>query len=176
MFNLDEGVLPAGAEFGEFSSHSGDNIVGKNLIIDFFYNYWLSKHENDNLPSRADIKPHEIKKHLDHIVIMDVFRDQGKFSLRVRLIGTHVVNFYGEITGKDINEIRNQKAASRIYHMSGLAITQNAPQLSITPAFAPDRQYLEAFAIYLPLYDNEGAIEKILVAVDVASRNTAALL
>ncbi|SDD37787.1 MULTISPECIES: PAS domain-containing protein [Kordiimonas] len=175
MLNLEHSILPPGTEFGEFVIHGGKDVVGKNPIMDFFYDYWLSKHTGDKLPCRADVRPTEIRKHLDHLVIMDVTRDHEPFGLHVRLIGTHVANFYGEISGKDIREMTNQIAANRIYHTSALVLSENVPQLCITPAISPDREYLEAFALYLPLYDDAGEIEKILVAVDVVSRRNSRL-
>ncbi len=174
LLNLEHSILPPGTEFGEFVIHGGADVVGKNPIVDFFYEYWLSKHQEDQLPSRADIRPMEIRKHLDHLVIMEVTGDHTPFGLHVRLIGTHVANFYGEISGKDIRDMKNQIAANRIYHTSGLLLSEDAPQLCVTPAIAPDRQYLEAFALYLPLYDDARNIEKILVAVDVVSRRNSA--
>jgi len=172
LLKLDHSILPPGTEFGEFTVHGGADLAGKNKIADFFYDYWLSKHDGDHLPCRADIRPTDMRQHLDHLVIMDVGRDRQPFSLNVRLIGTHVANFYGEISGKDINEMTNQIAAARIYHTSALVLEQSLPQLCITPAVSPDRQYLEAYALYLPLYDSSREIEKILVAVDVASKRT----
>lgn len=170
LLNLEHSILPPGTEFGQFVIHGGADIVGKNPIADFFYEYWLSKHREGHLPCRADIKPTDIRKHLDHLVIMDVQRHQHTFSLIVRLIGTHVANFYGEISGKDIKDMTNQVAVHRIYETSKLVLMENSPQLCITPAISPDRQYLEACALYMPLYDEAGEIEKILVAVDVTSK------
>lgn len=172
MLNLNESILPAGTRFGEFSLYSGPEVTGKNAIVDFFFNYWDSKHSKDHLPTRADIRPSEVAKHLDHLVIMDIEREKEDFALKVRLIGTHVANFYGEISGKDIKAMQNPNAVNRIYHLSGLVLTQKTPQLSVTPAFAPDRQYLEAYALYLPLFDASGDVKKILVAVDVLSLHT----
>ncbi len=156
------------AEFGEFTQVQGDAVRGRNRVTDYFYDYWLSKHEGDKLPCRADIRPNDLSRYLDHVVIMDV-SDEEAFRLTVRLIGTHVANFYGEITGKDIHTMANQQAAERIYLVSKRVVRERLPFLTITPAFAQERQYLEAFALYLPLYNAAAEIEKILVAVDIRS-------
>jgi len=169
LLSLNHSILPKGTEFGDFTVYGGNDARGKNAVVDFMLSYWLSKHDGDHLPGRADIRPSEIIRHLDHLVIMDIDGRPPEFSLIVRLIGTHVANFYGEITGRDINDMDNKAAARRIYHMCDLVLRENRPQLSVTPAFAPDRQYLKAFALYLPLYDDRQAIDKILVTVDVRS-------
>ncbi|WP_417466037.1 PAS domain-containing protein [Kordiimonas sp.] len=156
------------AEFGEFTQLQGEAVRGRNRVTDYFYDYWLTKHEGDKLPCRADIRPNDLSRHLDHVVIMDV-ATETRFRLTVRLIGTHVSNFYGEITGKDIREMTNQQAAERIYLVSQRVVDERLPILTITPAFARDRQYLEAYALYLPLYNTAAEVEKILVAVDIRS-------
>ncbi|NVJ96901.1 MAG: PAS domain-containing protein [Alphaproteobacteria bacterium] len=169
MLSLNESILPPGTRFGEFNLHAGEEVMGKNPVMDFFYHYWLSKHSEGHLPRRSDIRPSEVARHLDHVVIMDVVRDSDSFALKVRLIGTHVANFYGEISGQDIKAIQNPNAVNRIYHLSGLVIAHKIPQMSVTPAFAPDRQYLEAYALYMPLFGDSDDVEKIMVAVDVLS-------
>lgn len=169
MLSLNHSILPEGTEFGDFTVYSGDHVQGKNSVVDFMYAYWQDKHRCGHLPSRADIHPSDIVQHLDHLVIMDIIGAGDDFSLVVRLIGTHVANFYGEITGKDIRDMDNKIAARRIYHMCCLVLAENRPQLSATTALAPDQEHLESFALYLPLYSADGAIDKILVSVDVKS-------
>lgn len=170
MLSLNHSILPEGTEFGDFTVYSGHQVRGKNSVVDFMHAYWQGKHQNGHLPSRADIRPSDIVQHLDHLVILDIITKEGDdFSLVVRLIGTHVANFYGELTGKDIRDMDDKTAAKRIYQMCGLVLAENRPQLSATTALAPDREHLDAFALYLPLYDTNTVIDKILVSVDVRS-------
>ncbi len=169
MLSLNHSILPEGTEFGDFTVYSGAQVQGKNSVVDFLYAYWQAKHTDGHLPSRADIRPSDIVQHLDHLVILDITEKGDDFGLIVRLIGTHVANFYGELTGKDIRDMDDKTAAKRIYHMCGLVLAENRPQLSATTALAPDREHLEAFALYLPLYDTNAVIDKILVSVDVRS-------
>lgn len=168
MFGTNRTHPLSNAEFGEFNQIEGEAVRGKNRVTDHFYDYWISKHDGTKLPCRADIRPTDLSLYLDHVVILDVHDDE-RFSLTVRLIGTHVANFYGEITGKDIHAMANQQAAERIYLVSEHVVRERVPVLTITPAFAQDRQYLEAFALYLPLYNASAEVEKILVGVDIRS-------
>jgi len=108
------------------------------------------------------------------LVIIDV-QNKGKASandlaLQVRLIGTTVAHYYGEITGKDVNAMPNKEAAKRIYYLCSLVLEEGKPLLTITPGFAEDKQYLEAFALYMPLFGDAGDIEKIFICVDIQRR------
>nr|WP_281500867.1 PAS domain-containing protein [Kordiimonas marina] len=155
--------------FGDFAVYTGDDIAGKNAVADFFHDYWHALQKDGRLPARADINPPDLARFIDHTVLMDVVPTEDAFQLIVRLIGTFVVEHYGEISGKDIADMRNPKAIQRIYHMAGLVLETNEPQLTLTPAFAPNRKHMEGVALYLPLYDDAGTINKIMVAVDVRS-------
>lgn len=155
-------------KYGDFIVFKDDNIVGQSEATDYFYDFWLSLDQ----PGRKDIKPAEIKKYLEHIVMMDVQKSGREFALHVRLIGTFVANFYGEISGQDIRAMPNKQAADRIYRISKLILEHRAPLLSVTPALSADKQHLEALALYMPLFDAAGEIEKIMVCVDVTSKRT----
>lgn len=154
-------------EFGETTIHAGDDIRGRNPVCDFFHDYWLSLKAAKPKPSRADVSPAALTRYLDRVVLMDVTRAGDDFSLVVRLIGTFVTGHYGEISGKDIKDMENKAAAGRVYHLSGMMLRAGAPLMSLTPAFAPDRRHKEGIALYLPLYDENGEINMIMVAVDV---------
>ena len=169
MFRKEKIDLITQTELGDFTELCGNAIRGQNKVTDFFYTYWLSKCEGGHKPSRADIRPMEISRFIDHAVIMDIERGADSFALKVRLIGTYVTTFYGEITGYDIRDLKNQNAAERIYHISEKVIQSGEPHLTVTPAFSPDRQYMEAYALYMPLFGSDGQTDKILVGVDVRS-------
>lgn len=154
-------------KYGDFIVFKGDNILGQSEATDYFYNFWKSLDH----PSRKDIKPAEIKKYLEHIVMMDVQQSHGELALHVRLIGTFVASFYGELSGQDVRAMSNKGAADRIYRASEQTINHKAPVLTVTPALSKDKQHLEALALYMPLLDAAGEIEKIMVCVDVISKH-----
>lgn len=154
-------------QYGDFSVFADSDILGKNASTDYFYNFWNSLER----PCREDIKPGKMARYLDRVVLMDIQELNGRLALSVRLIGTFVASYYGEITGKDIRAMPNKQAADRIYHICNMVLEQKKPLMTVTPAFAADKQYLEAYALYMPLFDESGSIEKILVCVDISSLN-----
>lgn len=152
-------------KFGEYSTFAGEDILGRNETVDFFYKFWSALER----PTRKDIRPQDLKAYLDHVVLMDVTKSREPFALEVRLIGTFVAHYYGEISGKDIYDMPNQKAAQRIYHTCNLAINQQIPMLTVTPGFDEGKQYLEAYGLYMPLFNEVGEVEKIMVCADIVS-------
>jgi hypothetical protein len=95
-------------------------------------------------------------------------QNSADWHLMVRLIGGHVSNFYGEITGKDVRAMGNNQAIERIYYAARHIIDTEVPMLTISPAYSADKAFMEAVALYLPLFDTDGNVVKILVAVNVS--------
>jgi len=157
----------ANKRYSNFTVFSDTDILGHSAATDFFYHFWRSLPN----PSRKDINPAKLTKYLDRIVIMDVHSDDDGFALNARLVGTFVANYYGEISGKDVRTMPNKEAAERIYSTSKMVLEQQNLLLTITPGISEDKKYLEAVTLYMPLFDDGGVIEKIMVCVDVASIN-----
>jgi len=69
----------------------------------FLKQYWDAKRGDRRMPSRADIKPSEIKDHLGWVMMVEVLPDLVDF--RYRLIGTLVTQYFLEdSTGKTVSE------------------------------------------------------------------------
>lgn len=163
-------VLVETTPLPEVQLFEGPGILGHSPAIDAFLDHWQTRRQGDRLPTRADLEPQKLGRYLPHAVLIDVIETSGEFTsfrLLVRLIGSHVAESYGEITGKDIAEMGNRAAARRIYRMSALAIERRRPVLSRVRGFAAGREHMEAFALYMPLRADGDGIAKIFVAVDV---------
>ena len=161
------------ATFGEFELIEYQSIDRRFPIMNFFLDLWRKKGGEDKTITRADINPVEMKKYLEHVVLLDVEREGDSWHLIVRLIGGHVAGFYGEITGKDVREMGNTKAIERIYYAARHVINADVPMMTISPAYSADRSFMEAVALYLPLFDNDENVVKILVAVNVSALSQA---
>lgn len=171
MLGQNDKLLPQDTVFGDFEIVGYADADGRSEMTDFFLDLWRDKGGDQKSIKRADFSPIELKKYLEHVVLMDVIRDRGSWSLTVRLIGGHVANYYGEITGKDVREMNNSKAIERIYYVSRRVIERKEPAMTVSPAFSPERLFMEALALYMPLFDEQNTVEKIMVAVHVSSPN-----
>ena len=169
MLGGNKEILARDTVFGDFDVIDYGDTGQRSPMMDFFLDFWRRNGGADKSVSRADISPAEMKQYLEHIVLLDVGRDRDTWNLNVRLIGSHVSAFYGEITGKDVREMKNSKAVERIYFICGKVLERNEPVMTLTPAFAPDKLYMEALALYMPLFNKDGEINKIMVAVQVSS-------
>ena len=69
---------------------------------DFLRDYWQTNRGAREMPARRDIRPADLKKYLDSIVMIDVLGD-GDF--RYRLVGTTITRYFRvDPTGKRVAE------------------------------------------------------------------------
>ena len=150
-------------QFQDFELFAAGSMRQQHPGIDFFIDYWEQLNSlGTTHPRKSDIKPQLLKRHLPHFVLLDV-ENETEPSLRVRLIGTHVAKFYGEITGQLIDEMPNAGAVRRIKTMAKIVLEEREPHLSITPGFSDRQKHMVAYSIYMPLFDDVGRIPHLVV-------------
>jgi hypothetical protein len=86
-----------------------------NPALAFLLDYWRAKCGPRAMPARRDIRPADLKKYLDSIVMIDVLGD-GDF--RYRLVGTTITRYFlTDPTGKRVAEAwapAGEDAAKRV--------------------------------------------------------------
>jgi len=157
------------AEFSGVEIYEGAAIKGRNPILDFYYAYWCEKCRNGELPARRDIHPEELREYLPYAALFDIYEEAGStppFRLTARLIGTHAALGFGEITGRDAAEIPNEATAKRVYYMAALVRAKRRPAMSRVQGYAPGRDHIEAWALYMPLSETGGPVDRIFLAAE----------
>lgn len=80
-----------------------DPAVLEHPTLAFLRDYWEKKRGDRAMPSRADIKPSELREHLCWVIIMEVL--PGMADFRYKLIGTLVSQYWlRDSTGKTVIE------------------------------------------------------------------------
>jgi hypothetical protein len=93
------------------------------------YHYWRSKCRDKDMPSRADIHPSEMKDFLPHTMLIDVVATtETERRFRMRLVGTHIVDGFGqEVTGKFIDEINTGGQMESLLEACMKSVQEKAP-------------------------------------------------
>jgi hypothetical protein len=132
----------------------------------FLRDYWLKKRGARAMPSRADIRPSDIKDHLGWIIMVDVL--PGVDDFRYRLIGSLVTEYFGgDATGKTVREAWAPQGEEGVE--GSLAIFRYVVQhKAVLRAYGNDDWNtigLETFdCLYLPLSDDGETVNVILHA------------
>jgi len=169
LFEETENLVIKDTQFTDFVFFYDKDISGNTPSIDFFYTYWLNLEAQPKQysPTRDDIHPKHFKPYLSRVVLLDVKRSKIATSYKVRVIGTNVAAYYGEITGQDVRTMPSEAAATRIYDVCNKILKGQKPILTRTCGISDNKKHLIAWALYMPLFNNNGDVEKILVYVDV---------
>lgn len=132
------------------------------------YEYFNSKTNNERLAKRDDLNPEEIKPYLPNIGMVDVVRnDNGDLEdLIVRLLGTALVTFYGEITGKLLSTFRDPVAAQRVITSVKCIDKTSRPLVYISTGNKEDFKRIETQMLFIPL-SNGKEIEQMFCFIEV---------
>jgi hypothetical protein len=138
----------------------------ENPVLRFLKDYWESKRAGRAMPSRADIRPAEMKEYLGWIILVDVL--PGVDDFRYRTIGSRVTQYFLEdSTGKTVSEtfapygeaaVNGTLAVHRKTARDGVVLR------SYGGAGWLGRSFLDFDAIYLPLSDDGTSVNMILSA------------
>ena len=125
------------------------------------YDYWLSRHGVESLPSRADINPCHIGKLLPGISLIDVAAELPQS--RVRLAGTRLREIYDrEITGLRIEDL--DWGGKRNYWLAAFrrTVEERQPTQGVVVGPCSNKDHLVQYWLRLPLCDATGSINMIL--------------
>jgi hypothetical protein len=158
--------------------------------LTFLRDYWEAKRGSRAMPSRADIKPSELKEHLGWVTLVEVLPEFADF--RYKLIGTLVTQYYLEdSTGKTVREAfgvwRSQAAVN-----GALAMFRKCARDCVVLRVHGDADWIapgyeEFEAICLPLSDDGEHSnmvlhafsfnrEKVMLAREIARANSGRLM
>jgi hypothetical protein len=135
-------------------------------VLAFLRSYWESKRGGRAMPSRADIRPGELKEHLGWIILLDAFPDFSDF--RYRTIGTRVTQYFlADSTGKTLTEAFGPYGEAAV---NGVIATHRkaAKDQVVVRAYGGagwlGRSFLDFDALFLPLSDDGVTANMILSA------------
>jgi len=130
----------------------------------------LSISKPDKLPDRKDVQPSQIKRLLPDLYILDVKRENNKNpDFILRLMGTNVVHFYGEHSGRSIHEMANKEAVKRI-NLCATKVLEEKQKVAVTVgALSTDQKHLQVSVLYCPLAKEDQIVNQIIGLVSVRS-------
>ncbi len=124
------------------------------------FDYWQECRAGRSMPSRADINPAMLKKHLPTISLMNVI-DKDTFS--VRLAGTGIRDILDEeITGRFLSDIDFKEHQAYWQAAHHRVVTEQRPAQGVAPVTWRDKGNLFVFWLRLPLSADGHVVDMIL--------------
>jgi hypothetical protein len=138
----------------------------QNPVLSFLKSYWDSKRGGRPMPTRADIKPADMKEHLGWIILLDALPDFSDF--RYRTIGTRVTQYFlADSTGKTLSEAFGMYGEAAVNGVTATHRKAARDQVAVRcygGAGWIGRSFMDFDALFLPLSDDGVTANMILSA------------
>jgi len=137
--------------------------------VDGILRYFDAKTKGKRLAERSDVSPVELKDKLPNICVMvPIYDASGALSdVIIKLIGTTLVDFYGEMTGKSIFKHPAPEVAERIFISVERCIKERAPVAAEAFSLSKAKSYLQVTALYVPLSSDGKTIDQLFLYTTV---------
>jgi hypothetical protein len=139
-------------------------------IIRTAISYWLSKQVDGAPMRRCQFDATEIPHLLPYLILLEVVRgviDRAVLDFRYRVIGDVLLRYSrGNYTGKCFSEVDGQGPGSEVFTIVSTVVEQRRPVLLRPPYVGPHQQIFYCESTTMPLVDETGAVDRILIACD----------
>lgn len=138
------------------------NVHAQHPMIAQLVLYFWAKSKNKKRISRNDFNPSENKSLLHNISILEpIYKNDQLAEIFVRLIGTGVVEFYGENTGKLVSSHANPVIRGRIETLFRKAFDTKKIIVGTSSSFDDEKTYIKLAVVYIPFFDDKDDPDRI---------------
>jgi len=156
---------PPGFSFDDAEEHRADMPMVERIL-----GYFEARTEGKRLARRSDINPSDMKDILPDVCILELEKDADGMleDVVIRLMGTNVVSFYGELTGRSIFTHPSSQVAERIFKSAGFCLVRHRPVLVQAFTLSEEKNHLKVSVLYVPLSENNADIDRLFTHVSVS--------
>jgi hypothetical protein len=140
-----------------------------NPILASLLELWRAE-AGGGIPPRETFTARKLQPFMRNIAIYERMGDGDQRRYRVRLMGSGIVQYYGELTGKYLDEVVPERFLPRWYAASDIALTVGAPMRLLERADTFDKSYIVAEYFSAPLASPSGAAKFLLLGMDFDGR------
>lgn len=117
------------------------------------------------IPPRTALTARKLQPFMRNIAIYERIGEGTQRRYRVRLMGSGIVQYYGELTGKYIDDVVPEKYLARWYGISDLPLLAQKPVRYVLRADTFDKSYMVAEYLSAPLLSDSGLAKFILLGM-----------
>jgi hypothetical protein len=131
--------------------------------------WWFAVSRSGHRPTKSDFKLADWKKHLPWIAAVDPVRDTQGLLMDVsfKVFGSGLVRqFGGELTGKRLSDVGEPYMARWLAPVRVVEETKE-PVAAAGNILIEERDFQEFEALFVPLFDSSGMIERFLVEAEL---------
>ncbi len=122
---------------------------------------WQVEAQN-GIPARTAMTARKLQPFMRNIAIYERIGEGSQRRYRVRLMGSGIVHYYGELTGKYLDEVVPAQYLDRWYAVSDISLASQKPMRLVLRADTFDKSYMVAEYLCAPLMSDNGLTKFIL--------------
>ena len=120
---------------------------------------------SNGIPSRNALTARKLQPFMRNIALYERNGEGAQRRYRVRLMGSGIVQYYGELTGKFFEEAVPEKYLERWYAWTDISLLAEKPLRIVLRADTFDKSYLTAEYLCAPLKTEAGLAKFVLVGM-----------
>ena len=152
-----------------FTVADANEVRGEDETVDRILRYMEEKTAFKGFAKRSDIQPGDMKDLLPNICFfVPVYDEAGELEdVLIPLMGTNVVSFYGELTGKKVSEHPYLEVSSRIITTVAQILENRRAVVAESKVLSSHQEHLAVRALYVPMSEDGETIDRLLVHLHV---------
>jgi hypothetical protein len=119
----------------------------------------------EGIPARDAMTARKLQPFMRDIAIYERIGEGAQRRYRVRLMGSGIVQYYGELTGKYVDEVVAEKFLPRWYGVSDISLLAQKPVRLVLRADTFDKSYMVAEYLCAPLKADGGMTKFVLLGM-----------
>lgn len=168
--DISDQVQHSLAEFSIFSVND-DGLPYLSQSGKWLLDYATSKKGEGRYPRRRDLLPTDMKEILPDVLILEPQVDpEGRLDdIIVRLIGSRMASFYGQVSGRSLRELSDPMAAQRGFECVIQVLNTGEPVVGVSVKLNDELPYFQVTVLLIPLAasGNENEIGQVFVHVSI---------
>ncbi|MBI3678057.1 MAG: PAS domain-containing protein [Proteobacteria bacterium] len=148
-----------------------DALIFDHAELTALCNLWLSKVQDGRLPSREQFDLRTLKTFVRNVSIIERVADEGP-RYRFRLLGTDMVQVFGEVTGKLLDDVVPPERLDNWNAGYDAVLACGLPLRFVSHYRIPKVDYLTGESFTAPLRTDEGPPRTILAATFVKTKQS----
>lgn len=119
----------------------------------------------DGIPARNAMTARKLQPFMRNIAIYERIGEGEHRRYRVRLMGSGIVQYYGELTGKYVDDVVPERFLPRWYGLSDISLLAQKPVRLVLRADTFDKSYMVAEYLCAPLKSDDGKAKFVLLGM-----------
>ena len=132
---------------------------------------WASE-AGEGVPAREVMTARKLQPFMRNIAIYERIGEGVQRRYRVRLMGSGIVQYYGELTGKSFEEAVAERFLPRWYGVSDVPLKSRRPVRFVLRADTFDKSYMVAEYLCAPLSSASGLTKFVLLGMVFDGKRT----